>query len=232
MLIAGQLAVSLDNAMVYASLERKVAERTQATARGERRLETLSITDPLTGLANRRRLEEVLDAAVAPRAASGGADRRGYGRHRPFQAVQRPLWTSGGRRVPAARRRRPGQHGRDTDLVARYGGEEFAIVMPDTELEAALAVAERMRAAVLELAEPHPYGSAAKGVVTVSVGVASAVPGQHGTADCLVGSADVELYRAKRAGRNRVSGSCDQHVVTVPVPAPPPVGTDIEVPAA
>jgi GAF domain-containing protein len=57
MLIAGQLAVSIDNAMVYASLERKVNERTEALAEANDRLETLSATDALTGLANRRSAE-------------------------------------------------------------------------------------------------------------------------------------------------------------------------------
>src|SRR4029079_16423754 len=61
MLIAGQLAVSIDNALVHASLERKVAERTEQVTLANQRLEHLSATDPLTGVANRRRLEEVLD---------------------------------------------------------------------------------------------------------------------------------------------------------------------------
>jgi GAF domain-containing protein len=60
MRIASQLPVSLDNAMVYASLERKVAARTDELAVANAQLEKLSITDPLTGLANRRRLEEAL----------------------------------------------------------------------------------------------------------------------------------------------------------------------------
>lgn len=61
-LIAGQLAVSLDNALLYDSLEQKVTERTLALTEANQHLEQLIVTDPLTGLANRRRFVEVLDA--------------------------------------------------------------------------------------------------------------------------------------------------------------------------
>ena len=88
------------------------------------------------------------------------------------------------------------------DLVARYGGEEFAVVMPDTGIGVARDVAERLRAAVAALAEPH--GSVTAGVVTASIGVAAVTASPDGSADLLVEQADVELYRAKRAGRNQV----------------------------
>src|SRR6185369_9533581 len=65
MLIAGQLAISLDNALIYASLEQKVAERTQQLALANERLAQLSVTDPLTGLANRRQFDESLNAEWA-----------------------------------------------------------------------------------------------------------------------------------------------------------------------
>lgn len=219
LLIAGQLAVSLDNAMVYRSLERKVAERTQQIATANRRLEELSLTDQLTGLANRRRLETVLSAEWhrAHRMATPISlamidvdDFKMYNDHYGHPAGDSCL-----ERIAAGLR----QQARPTDLVARYGGEEFAIVMPDTELTTALEVAERMRMAVIGLAEPHPL--AADRIVTVSAGVASVVPPNHDRVDALVGSADVELYRAKRSGRNRVSGSPEHIAVTVPASVSP-----------
>lgn len=201
-LIAGQLAVSLDNAMVYASLERKVAERTAELAVANEllsianeRLEQLSVTDPLTGVANRRRLEEVLDAewqrartAESPISfAMIDIDHfKQYNDHFGHAAGDRCL-----QRVAARVR----QHVRDTDLVARYGGEEFAVVMPGVNLEAAVAAAERLRTAVMTLPERD---------VTVSIGVATTAPASGGGWPQLVESADAELYRAKRGGRNQV----------------------------
>lgn len=209
MLIAGQLAVSLDNALVYSSLERKVDERTQQLALANERLEQLSVTDPLTGLANRRRLEETLQAewqrAQRMRTPLSLAmvdidhfkqynDR--YGHREGDRCLQR-VATQLGRNV------------RDTDLVARFGGEEFAIVMPDTDPGAAHEVAERVRLAISDLAEPLTTDQ----VVTASVGVATLHDvARYGTdqlaerqgTDQLVERADSALYEAKRAGRNRV----------------------------
>ncbi|MCW6008234.1 diguanylate cyclase [Micromonospora sp. CPCC 205371] len=202
MLIAGQLAVSLDNALVYASLERKVAERTRLLAIANERLEQLSITDPLTGLANRRRFEEALttewDRAIwagSPLAlAMIDVDHfKRYNDHYGHPAGDECLQ----RVANLLRKHSPASH-----LVARYGGEEFAVIMPDTGIGAAGDLAERLRTAVLALAVPHPLS--ADRVVTASIGVAAAVPSRGTTADQLVEQADVELYRAKRAGRNLV----------------------------
>jgi diguanylate cyclase (GGDEF)-like protein len=92
---------------------------------------------------------------------------------------------------------------RDTDYVARYGGEEFCLVMPDTHIAGAVIAAERVRAAVEELAEPH--AASARGTVTISIGVASVMPTSYETAEDLVRQADEHLYEAKRAGRNRTA---------------------------
>ena len=88
--------------------------------------------------------------------------------------------------------------------AARYGGEEFAIVMPNTDITAARHVAQRLHAAILDLAEPHALDAAH--IVTASVGVAAMIPTDRGHSERLVEAADVELYRAKRSGRNQVSG--------------------------
>lgn len=91
---------------------------------------------------------------------------------------------------------------RDTDLVARYGGEEFVAVLPDCDLPTATAQAARLCDAVRALALPHPASDVA-GTVTISIGVAAMARGQALTVAELLAKADLALYAAKQAGRNR-----------------------------
>ncbi len=88
------------------------------------------------------------------------------------------------------------------DILARYGGEEFVVVLPDTGGEGALLLAEQMRQTVEALAVRHETSTTAV-MVTVSIGVATALPGQYSSPEALVAEADRALYRAKDAGRNR-----------------------------
>lgn len=90
---------------------------------------------------------------------------------------------------------------RGRDLAARYGGEEFICLLPETDVQGASVVAANIRMAVEQLAIPHQAGG--QGVVTISVGVATAPWCEHGNAD-LLRRADANLYKAKAAGRNRV----------------------------
>lgn len=92
---------------------------------------------------------------------------------------------------------------RPTDLAARYGGEEFAVIMPETDLKGACRVAERLREAVMSLRIAHG-ASGAGPWVTLSVGVATHVPGNDLGPDWFLGLADQALYAAKHLGRNRV----------------------------
>ena len=91
---------------------------------------------------------------------------------------------------------------RSTDLVARYGGEEFAIILPDTDVHSAEIMAERLRSSVQALAIQHEYSDVAK-VCTLSLGVASGIPGSDSQAENLLQQADAALYQAKQTGRNR-----------------------------
>jgi diguanylate cyclase (GGDEF)-like protein len=200
-LAASQIAGAIRFALVNRRLEEVKGELERANAQ----LERLSLSDALTGLANRRRLDAALDLEW----------RRLARARRPlslllvdvdaFKAYNDGLGHPQGdeclRRVAA--HLAEGVH-RAGDLVARYGGEEFAVLLGGTGPADAAAVAGRLRAGVEALAIPHP-ASPAGAVVTVSVGVAGWVPGVDGDhPDELIGAADRALYAAKRAGRNRV----------------------------
>lgn len=201
-LITGQLAVSLHNAMIYASMERMVAERTDELARANERLSYLTFTDALTGLANRRRLQQVLSAEWrrARRAARPIALAMVDIDH--FKRYNDEFGHVAGDRCLQRVAALLDLHARTDDLAARYGGEEFAIVMPDTDLDTARGAAERLRAAVEALGEPHPL--VGERVVTVSIGVAALTPPPSSSVRHLTELADSELYLAKQAGRNRV----------------------------
>jgi diguanylate cyclase (GGDEF)-like protein len=96
---------------------------------------------------------------------------------------------------------------RETDAVARYGGEEIALVLPETDAAGARTIAERLRAAVEASEHPTERGRLR---CTVSIGVATlqlASAPAGGDVDALIEAADAALYRAKKAGRNRVESA-------------------------
>ena len=92
---------------------------------------------------------------------------------------------------------------RPYDLLARYGGEEFVCVLPNTPLEGAVQIAERMRVSIEALGMEH-LDSQAGQTVTISLGVAAMVPTNDAEPQTLIAEADDQLYQAKQAGRARV----------------------------
>lgn len=169
-------------------------------------LENLAFLDGLTGIANRRQLDEHLDREwrrLTRRSASISLlmididHFKGLNDHYGHGYGDDCLRRVAGAIADVARR--------SGDLPARYGGEEFAVVLPDTGIDGALAVAEKIRRSVEDLGLPN-VASRVADHVTVSVGVAGSIPRHRGTPQELVNAADRALYRAKSSGRNRVHG--------------------------
>jgi diguanylate cyclase (GGDEF)-like protein len=205
-MLGAQAMISIASARLHDSLEQRVAERTAQLEDANRKLATLSITDGLTGLANRRHFDEVLAAECARAARLQqplavimlDVDHfKKFNDHYGHQAGDACL-------VRVAHALADGTR-RAGDLTARYGGEEFSIVLPNTGLEEARHIGEALRRAIEALAIAH--AGAPAGQVTISVGVAGQAvqPGQGAAdPDALMRAADAALYRAKDMGRNRV----------------------------
>lgn len=185
-------------------LEEKVRLRTLELEAANRKLEDLSSTDALTGLANRRRFDTVwelewqraLRQGFALAVAMIDVDHfKDYNDHYGHQAGDDCLRRLA--QVLAAASQRSGE------LAARYGGEEFVIVLPAVNAEDAMASAERIRSAVQALNIVNAVDIPA-GMLTVSIGVACRVPTAYDSPASLLRAADAALYEAKHQGRNRV----------------------------
>ena len=185
-------------------MRRRLIKMSAELTAANRALERMSRQDGLTELANRRCLDAYLSDEMA-RARRSKKELafalcdldffKAYNDHYGHPAGDECL-----KQVAQALRsvcRRP------ADLAARYGGEEFALVLPETGLAGAAQVAERVRAAVAKLTIRHEHSSVAPHL-TMSVGVASLVPGRDIRIERLVAMADQAMYQAKKLGRNRV----------------------------
>jgi diguanylate cyclase (GGDEF)-like protein len=170
-------------------------------------LAELSVTDALTGLGNRRRLEQSLNLEAARLARTGSNLSVLILDIDFFKQFNDTYGHPAGDRcivmVAAALKRAVR---RAADLSARYGGEEFACVLPGMEYEEAMLVAHNIRDQVQSLGIPHMRSVAAQ-CVTVSVGVATAtcIPGM--APRLWIEAADRQLYLAKASGRNNVAGT-------------------------
>ncbi|MBC7184761.1 MAG: diguanylate cyclase, partial [Marinobacter sp.] len=198
------------------TLEMRVQERTEELERANERLRSISLTDGLTQIANRRRFDQKLEEEWKR------AQRHGH----PlslllldidhFKRVNDELGhLVGDDCLSDVAARCAAEVQRSEDLLARYGGEEFSILLPATPEQGAAQVAERVRQAV---ARSPVYSGAGVAPVslTISVGVATLVPGLDMEPQELIRQADDALYAAKEAGRNRVMAAPGLRTASAP----------------
>jgi diguanylate cyclase (GGDEF)-like protein len=173
-------------------------------ARHRAQLAHLARHDPLTGLSNRRSLQEDLEVLHARSQRYG----RGYALAMcdidRFKAYNDTHGHQAGDEALRAVAATIAQEVRGGDSVYRYGGEEFLLVLPEQTLDTALVAVERVRSAVERLAIPQPVARP-DGMLTLSAGIAAFGPGEAPTAEELLQRADAALYRAKAAGRNQIA---------------------------
>jgi diguanylate cyclase (GGDEF)-like protein len=190
--------IEMERDELIAELEERVRLRTAE-------LERLSLTDPLTGIPNRRGFDQCLqaewDRAIRTRQPLSIVlvdidffkqfnDRGGHA------AADDALKSLADCLSKVAQR--------STDLAARHGGDEYVLILPDTKSEGALAIAERVQGMIERLKLKNP-GSPISSMMTVSEGVATALPDSKGSSSGLMLEADRALYQAKQMGRARIA---------------------------
>jgi diguanylate cyclase (GGDEF)-like protein len=193
--------------ILHHQLSEARAELEQATVDAT----TRSLTDALTGLGNRRRMEEDLASTHARALRSG----RAYGvalfdiDH--FKLYNDNYGHLAGDEVLRQVARCLGRAVRAGEWVYRYGGEEFLLLMPECSIDGAEAAAGRIRRAVAQLLLPHDTRPTTPQVVTLSGGVSCWTPGSTLSVAEVLQTADDALFEAKSQGRNRVHGAAAHH---------------------
>ncbi|WP_445940774.1 diguanylate cyclase [Pseudomonas sp.] len=189
-------------------LEQRVAQRTDELQLLNSKLEALSLTDSLTGIANRRHFDSILQQewqraqrlnhplALAILDVDWFKPYNDHYGHPAGDVCLRQIAQALAATVC-----------RSSDLVARYGGEEFVFITPMTNATGALDIAQRVVEAVAALELPHSRSPI--GQVTVSIGVVSITPTAESSAEVLLQRADAALYQAKTQGRNRAELATD-----------------------
>jgi diguanylate cyclase (GGDEF)-like protein len=181
--LARQAAVSLENVDLHELVQRQ------------------AVTDELTGLFNHRRFQEVIASEVERARRFGHSLGLIMLDIDDFKQVNDTFGHQQGDLVLREIGRVLRESSREIDLPARYGGEELAVALPETSLDGAYNLAERIRAAIAQLEIPRTDGRGTL-PVTASFGVA-ALPESAAERRSLIGAADAALYRAKRGGKNR-----------------------------
>ena len=199
------VADQVGGAIHLAIVNRQLNEANAKLKRANLELHRLSSYDALTGVANRRRLDEVLAHEWRWARRTGKPVTFMLADLDHFKALNdNQGHLRGDECLRAVAQALADGLTRPADFVARYGGEEFALVLPDLDAAQARDYAEALRARVAALRLSHGSSPASE-YVTLSIGVATLPASRERTAAQLVAAADAALYKAKKAGRNQVT---------------------------
>jgi diguanylate cyclase (GGDEF)-like protein len=190
------------------SLHRRLARQQAELEDLNDELIAIARRDPLTGLGNRRALEEDLDLLEARVSRYGHRYCMALIDVDHFKTYNDTHGHQSGDQILRAVATRLTTHARAGDAFYRYGGDEFLCIFPEQSLASGAMAVERMRIGLEQLAIPHTEESL--GVLTFSAGMAVLDPGHSGSPGDVLKKADLALYRAKQRGRNRVEQAVAQ----------------------
>lgn len=196
-------------ATLFARQTRELVDAETEEKRLNALLRQLTLTDPLTGIANRRAFDEHLQASVESAARHGSFLSLLLIDVDFFKKMNDLSGHKAGDECLKAIALRLKTTAADEGFVARYGGEEFAVIAPDADLEAITGLAERLRMSIIDLNIPHAGSSF--GVLTISIGFVTMHAPAFESGSDLIKEADQALYLAKAGGRNRVA-----HAMPIP----------------
>ena len=213
-LLASQAAISLENARLFddvktaenklrqfnQELEKRVGERTAALTNAYEQIKTMALTDPLTGLANRRMMMDRIKQEVLRFKRSQKPFALVIGDIDHFKVVNDTHGHDFGDFVLVALARLMTESLRAEDAVSRWGGEEFLFLLPDTDREGAMTAMEKIRKTICE--SPFQFSN-----ITLSLSMTfgvSVFDGKIKDTEAYLKQADQALYKGKKSGRNRV----------------------------
>jgi len=200
--LSGQIVISIENTMVYNSLEEKIQQRTKDLEASKDELKLLASTDPMTKLYNRRYFTEVSEDIfnVSKRLESDfclvmfDID--------DFKSVNDTYGHHIGDKVIIGVANILMENTRKSDIVCRYGGEEYIILLPNTGIENTMEIAENIRISVEKMVTLYDESKELK--VTISVGVSETDLKVDSDIEVAIHKSDNALYEAKRSGKNKV----------------------------
>jgi len=209
-LLSTQAAISIENSLLYSSMEERVKARTvelsllaENLEEANRLLEEITLTDALTQISNKRHFQQVYENEWSRAVRSGT--------HLTLMLIDIDCFklyndtyghVEGDRCLKLVAGALSSVVCRAGDLLARFGGEEFIILLSNSSQNEAALIAKRLVDSVFELAIPHDT-SLAENVVSISLGLAHRAPQKEEEPLAFIHDADQALYRAKTSGRNR-----------------------------
>ena len=209
--LSGQIVISIENTIVYSRLEEKIKQRTKDLEASKEELKILASIDPMTKLYNRRYFSEVSEDIFNMSKRTNNDVSLVMFDIDDFKNVNDTYGHHIGDKVIIGVADILLEYTRKSDIVCRYGGEEYIILLPDTELESSMKLAQTVRELVEKMVIIYDKDKELQ--VTISVGVSMVDIAVDDDIEIAINKADNALYEAKRSGKNKVCSYAEKYEI-------------------